>query len=130
VVGQDVYMVVGQEVKLVSGPYGGTGKVRKITPSCIEVDFFGSIYHFNRDGLGLDGEGPWEMGGEPYILDGSKAALSKGQTLEDFCKAWDDEIEHLGHRPLTPEEHQKLYDRWYAEHPRLIGWDGKDDGHK
>ena len=57
-------LTVGQEVYVVSGPYGGKEKVTKITSSGIETE----CSHFN-----LQGEGVWrersEWGERWYIVD-------------------------------------------------------------
>lgn len=79
-------LVVGQEVQMVSGPYGDGGKVVKVTPEGVEVStrvgnkvnwirtpsgLIEEILHFDTNGKGRDDEGtyergPWELVDMPF----------------------------------------------------------------
>jgi len=74
-------LVVGQYVYMVSGVYGATGKVTKVTPDGVEVqaapgtygrDDKGQVFRFDNDGKPLDDwgqyeEGPWELDDIPFV---------------------------------------------------------------
>jgi hypothetical protein len=51
-------LAVGQDVYMISGPYGNKGKVVKITPWGIEVRTVGrELFRFNHEGKACDSEG-------------------------------------------------------------------------
>jgi len=59
--------VVGQNVNLVSGPYGCSGVVVRYMPCGVEVDTGGEILHFDDYGKGRDYEGTFECG--PWYIE-------------------------------------------------------------
>jgi hypothetical protein len=57
---------VGQHVWIESGPYVYRGIVAKITPSAVEVNSGGQLFHFDSEGKGCNSEGvpstgPWHI---------------------------------------------------------------------
>ena len=47
-------LVVGQDVDMVSGPYGCSGKVVKITPSGVDVQTDDELVRFDKNGKETD----------------------------------------------------------------------------
>ena len=70
-------LVVGQVVTIVSGVYGGEGKVVRATPDGVDVslNFDSCVYQFDNEGMGCDGAetfecGPWYLADIcPHVLD-------------------------------------------------------------
>jgi len=70
-------LVVGQDVRVVSGCYfGGEGKVSKITSSSVDVELCGGVvWRFNKDGKESNGSGTFECG--PWELEDREAEDAK-----------------------------------------------------
>lgn len=69
-------LTIGQEVLVVSGPYSaGRGKIIKISPLGVDVDFGGKVWGFNPDGIECHGHGTFECG--PWRLESIPFAKKK-----------------------------------------------------
>jgi hypothetical protein len=61
-------LAVGQEVRVVSGPYmAGEGTVIKVSSSGVDVRLSNQVWGFNRDGIECHGHGTFECG--PWYLE-------------------------------------------------------------
>jgi hypothetical protein len=79
-------LVVGQDVSIRSGCYGGKGKVVRVTTSGVDVQtdwIGGGLFRFDNDGKGCDGKATYECG--PWYVVGSPA--EERETLREEAAA-------------------------------------------
>jgi hypothetical protein len=80
-------LVVGQDVRMVSGVYCQMGEVVNVTPTGVDVEVGGpggEIDHFNANGKGCDGNGTYECG--PWDLD--DAPFEVGTVESEQARDW------------------------------------------